>query len=199
MGASNLLGDDNGTFDLISIRNEIHDLCITEDGQIRLLTLYHDSMKQYALGCNKIYKEKVSVNDKVVMVKQRMFSHVIWAPAVKADGGGCTKYHPLETMCVINSCAVVVNNWLQLKCKPDLGFIHCANVGKAFRMYILIMYVLKLGFRFPKYVRSRTEESFIKKVKGMTKKKNPDPDAIKLRTIITTAPFDKVKNVSKTS
>ena len=61
------------------------------------------------------------------------------------------------------------------------------------------MYVLRLGFRFPQYIRLRSEESFIKKVKGMNKKKNPDPDSIKLRTIITTAPFDQVKNIAKTS
>ena len=61
------------------------------------------------------------------------------------------------------------------------------------------MLVKHLGFRFPKYVRSRSEESFIKKVKGMNKKKNPDPDSIKLRTIITTPPFDQIKSVCKTS
>ena len=82
----------------------------------------------------------------MVLVKQRILSHIRWAGAVKADDGRCIKYHPLETMSVINSCAVVVHNWLQLKCKPDLGFTHSTNIGKAFKMYILIMCVLKLCF-----------------------------------------------------
>ena len=55
LGASTLLGDDQEIFDIMSIRNEIHDLRITEDGQIRLLTLYHTNVKQYALGCNNVY------------------------------------------------------------------------------------------------------------------------------------------------
>ena len=66
-------------------------------------------------------------------------------------------------------------------------------------MYILIMYITKLGSRFPKFVRFRNEGSFTKHVKAMLVKKNPDPDSIQLRTVVSTAPFDNIKSVAQTS
>ena len=54
LGTCNLLDDDQEILDIVSIRNELNELCNTEDGQFKLLSLYHNHMKQYALGCNNI-------------------------------------------------------------------------------------------------------------------------------------------------
>lgn len=195
LGSSSIF-DGSEVFDIIGIKNELNELCNTDHGRSKVLSLYHQEMKKHALGVNNMWKKQKNKNNKIVQVKQRgVFAHITWAAAVKADGGASTRYTPLEIMGVINACALTVYKWKELNCRPDLGFTHSANVSKAFRMYVIIMYITKFGFRFPQKVRSRTFESFHKKVKGMAEKKNPDPDSIQLRTAITTAPFDIVKNV----
>ena len=58
LGSCNLLGVDQEMFDIVNIRNEINELCNTDDGQFILLSLDHNHLKQRALGCNNIYKKK---------------------------------------------------------------------------------------------------------------------------------------------
>ena len=181
IGSIDSLGDGKEVLDIISIKNEMNDLCNTEHGKRSLLSLYHKNMKSYARGGNHIYEMKINKKGKQVMVKKDgIFAHIKWAVPVSSGGGSKTRYHAIENMGVISSCAVAVQCWMEFKMAPQLGFTHVGNIGKAYRLYILIMYKTKLGFRFPDFVRFRGEPSFIKHVKGMLVKKNPDPDSIKL-------------------
>ena len=184
--------------DIMSIRTEIYDLCNTSYGVNKVLSMYFNEMKERALGCNIIYAKKYDKrNNKVVMVRQPVFSHIEWAQSVKSDGGGGTQYTVIEKCALINSCGIVAENPVELACKPVLGITNAANIGKVYRIYICVVFILKLGFRFAEFVKKRSQESVVKKVKGWMNKKSTDPDSIKVRTIF--SHWGTPENVVRTS
>ena len=58
LGSRNSLDDDQETFDVVSIRNVMNELCNADDGQFKLSSLYHNHVEQYAKGCYNVLKKK---------------------------------------------------------------------------------------------------------------------------------------------
>ena len=185
--------------DVVKIKNELYQLSHTEAGCRKVLNKYQGYMSDRAYGANIAYGKKI-VNtkhgSKEVLVKLPFMSNVKWAQDMDKKGGGGTAYSIIERLVLIAAVYICSLYWKELKMDIKLGIFAVGNIGKVFRIYIVIMVITEYGLKYEAYVSHRSNASIRKRLVWSMNKKNMHPDAITIRSILSefAAPESVVQN-----
>ena len=153
---------DGKLLDILSIKTEVHSLTHTADGCKRILDKHQSILSKRALGADISYVTKTittSRGTREVLVKQPFMANIPWAKAVRKSGGGGSSYSVIERIVLIGAAYVITIYYRELKMDPSLGILAVGNMGKLYRIYVIIMVILKYGDKYPEYVARRTKES----------------------------------------
>ena len=192
---------DGKLLDPALIKNQVFVLSHTDEGVCRVLETHDKILKRRALGAAPVYTTKVITTKKgirkEVQVKEEFMAGLKWAKKPSTKGGGSTQYTSIEGIVLMGALYVCAVYYGYLKMNTDLPITAAGNIGKVYRIYVMIMIILSYGGKYPDYVVLRTLASITKKVTWGMNKENMHPDAVNIRTIVHV--FANPKCVSKTS